>query len=393
MKGVLSTESKPIKLWLEGIEDGALAQAKNLANLPFVFKHIAIMPDAHRGYGMPIGAVMATQGVIVPNAVGVDIGCGMCAVRTSLQDLDQASIKKIMGGSAENKGGIRGRVPVGFNHHSKKQDEVWMPEPNDDTPIVKSQYNSAVKQVGTLGGGNHFIEIQKGSDGCIWLMIHSGSRNIGYQVAKHYNDLAVELNGKWFSQIPREWELAFLPSDSQEGKTYQAEMQYCVDFALSNRRLMMERTKDAVSAICPDAQYDGLINIAHNYAAMEHHFGADVMVHRKGATKAQEGQLGIIPGSQGSASYIVRGLGNRESFESCSHGAGRKMGRKQAQRELNLEAEKKRLDDLGVIHAIRNKRDLDEAAGAYKDIAAVMANQADLVQIEVGLRPLAVIKG
>ena len=393
MKSVLSTESKPIKLWLDDIEDGALAQAKNLANLPFVFRHIAIMPDAHQGYGMPIGGVMATRGVIVPNAVGVDIGCGMCAVRTSLQDLDQASIKKMMGGSAGHKGGIRGSVPVGFSHHSKSQDEKWMPEPNDDMPIVGSQYKKARKQVGTLGGGNHFIEIQKGSDGHIWLMIHSGSRNIGYQVARHYNDLAIQLNEKWFSQIPREWELAFFPSDSEEGRTYQAEMQYCVDFARSNRRLMMERVKDAVSDVCPDTEYDGSINIAHNYASMEHHFGADVMVHRKGATKAQNGQLGIIPGSQGSASYIVKGLGNRESFESCSHGAGRRMGRKQAQRELDFDAEKRRLDDLGVIHSIRNKKDLDEAAGAYKDIAIVMANQADLVQIEVELKPLAVIKG
>lgn len=393
MKSVLTTENKPIKLWLDDIDDGALAQAQNLANLPFVFKHIAIMPDAHQGYGMPIGGVMATQGVIVPNAVGVDIGCGMCAVRTSLQDLDPASIKKMMGGSAEHRGGIRGRIPVGFRHHSKEQDEKWMPEPNDDAPIVKSQYNSAMKQVGTLGGGNHFIEIQKGNDGHVWLMIHSGSRNIGYQVAKHYNNLAIELNEKWFSQIPRKWELAFFPSDSQEGRNYLSEMQYCVDFALSNRRLMLERIKDAVSAICPDTEYDEAINIAHNYAAMEHHFGTNVMVHRKGATKAQDGQLGIIPGSQGSASYIVKGLGNRESFASCSHGAGRRMGRKQAQRELDFDAEKKRLDDLGVIHAIRNKKDLDEAAGAYKDIATVMVNQADLVQIEVELRPLAVIKG
>lgn len=393
MKKVISTELKPIKLWLNDIEDGALAQAKNLANLPFVFRHIAIMPDAHQGYGMPIGGVMATQGVIVPNAVGVDIGCGMCAVKTSLKNLNRETIKKIMGGSSENKGGIRSSVPVGFNHHKKNQDEKWMPEPNDYTPIVKAQYSSALKQVGTLDGGNHFIEIQKGSDGYTWLMIHSGSRNIGYRVAKHYNGVAIDLNEKWHSIVPKKWELAFLPFDSDEGQTYRKEMEYCVDFALSSRQLMMERVKESVSAICPDAKYGEIINIAHNYAAMEHHFKKNVMVHRKGATKAQIGQLGIIPGSQGTASYIVEGLGNKESFESCSHGAGRKMGRKQAQRELDFDKEKKRLDDLGVIHSVRNKEDLDEAAGAYKDISTVMANQTDLVEIKVELKPLAVIKG
>lgn len=189
------------------------------------------------------------------------------------------------------------------------------------------------------------------------------------------------------------WELAFLPLDSKEGMSYRVEMEYCVDFALSNRRLMMERVKESVSDICPDVEYNDMINIAHNYAAMEHHFRKNVMIHRKGATKAQAGQLGIIPGSQGTSSYIVEGLGNKDSFESCSHGAGRKMGRKQAQKELSLDVEKKRLDDMGVIHSIRNERDLDEATGAYKDIETVMENQLDLVKVLVKLTPLAVIKG
>lgn len=396
MKKVISTENRPIKLWLDDIEEGALYQARNLANLPFIFKHIAIMPDCHQGYGMPIGGVMATQGVIIPNAVGVDIGCGMCAVKTSLQDLNHETIKKIMGGSEENKGGIRSKVPVGFSHHSKEQDEKWMPKIHGSVEydgIIERQYDSALKQIGTLGGGNHFIEIQIGSDGYIWLMIHSGSRNIGYQVARYYNDIAIGLNEKWFSQVPKKWELAFLPFDSYEGQSYFTAMRYCVEFALSNRKLMMERVKESVSAICPDTEYNELINIAHNYAAIEHHFGNNVMIHRKGATQAQAGQLGIIPGSQGTASYIVKGLGNPESFQSCSHGAGRKMGRKQAQRELNFDTEKKRLDDLGVIHSVRNKKDLDEAPGAYKDIATVMENQTDLVEIVVELKPLAVIKG
>lgn len=386
MKKVITTENRPIKLWLDDIEEGALDQAKNLANLPFIFKHVAIMPDAHQGYGMPIGGVIATDKVIIPNAVGVDIGCGMCAVKTSISYLDQDGIKKIMNN-------VRGKIPVGFKHHLKSQNEKLIPEFNEYTPIVKAQYNNALKQIGTLGGGNHFIEIQKGDDNCLWLMVHSGSRNIGYQVAKHYNRLAVDLNEKWFSQIPKKWGLAFLPIDSQEGVLYHTEMQYCIDFALSNRRLMMERVKESVSDICPNVEYDSMINIAHNYAIMENHFGKNVMIHRKGATLARKGTIGIIPGSQGSMSYIVEGLGNKDSFESCSHGAGRRMSRKQAQLTLDLDTEIKQLNTLGIIHTIRSRKNLDEAPGSYKDISIVMDNQIDLVKIIVELKPLAVIKG
>ena len=395
MKQVISTEQKPIKLWLDDIEEGALVQAKNLANLPFILKHIALMPDAHQGYGMPIGGVMATHGVVIPNAVGVDIGCGMCAVKTSILALDKETLKKIMGGSKEYKGGIRSSIPVGFSHHSKKQDESLMPSSIDfgRFPIVQREYNSALNQIGTLGGGNHFIEIQQGSDGFVWLMIHSGSRNLGFKVAHHYNDLAIKLNEKWHSSVQKSWQLAHFPLDSEEGQSYLQEMQYCVDFAAASRELMLTRVTNCVAEITNGLVFTDLINIAHNYAAMEHHFGHNVMVHRKGATKAYDGQLGIIPGSQGTASYIVRGKGNPESFMSCSHGAGRKMGRKQAQRELSLVDEIARLDNMGVIHAIRNKNDLDEAAGAYKDISTVMENQSDLVDIVVELKPLAVIKG
>ena len=384
MKNVVSSEKRPIKLWLDDIEDGAMEQAKNLANLPFIFRHVALMPDAHQGYGMPIGGVMATQGVIVPNAVGVDIGCGMCAIKTTLTDIDTEVLKKMM-----NK--IRQAVPVGFKRHKVPQD--GMIDLKDGCMIAEREYANAHTSLGTLGGGNHFIEFQKGNDGFVWIMIHSGSRNLGKQVADHYNKLAVDLNEQWRSEVPKEWQLAFLPLDTDEGQAYISEMNFCVDFALANRRLMMERIKGIIADGKQDASFGEMINIAHNYAAMENHFGKNVMVHRKGATKAMAGHLGIIPGSQGTASYIVKGKGNIESFQSCSHGAGRRMGRKQAQRELSLAEEVKRLDDLGVIHAIRNEKDLDEAAGAYKDIGVVMANQADLVDIEVELRPLAVIKG
>ena len=268
-----------------------------------------------------------------------------------------------------------------------------MPRITTGLPIVEKEYSSALKQIGTLGGGNHFIEIQQGNDGFVWLMIHSGSRNIGFKVAHHYNDVAISLNERWRSAVPANWQLAFLPLDSEEGRSYLAEMQYCVDFALASRGLMMELVKRSIVEVIADVTFGDIINIAHNYATMEHHFGTNVMIHRKGATKAYPDQLGIIPGSQGTASYIVRGKGEPESFMSCSHGAGRKMGRKQAERELDLNAEIERLDSMGVIHAIRYQKDLDEAPGAYKDISTVMSNQTDLVDIAVELRPLAVIKG
>jgi tRNA-splicing ligase RtcB len=184
-----------------------------------------------------------------------------------------------------------------------------------------------------------------------------------------------------------------LPVNSQAGQQYLREMQYCIDFAYANRKIMMERVKDALLAVAAPVFFEPMINIAHNYAALEEHFHREVMVHRKGATRAREGELGIIPGSQGTPSYIVRGKGNKESFASCSHGAGRKMGRKQAQRQLNLDQEKKRLDDQGIIHAVRSVGDLEEAAGAYKDIDEVIDNQLDLVEVVVELRPLAVVKG
>lgn len=240
---------------------------------------------------------------------------------------------------------------------------------------------------------NHFLEIQKGSDGYIWVMIHSGSRNLGKKVGDHYNKIAKELNERWFSSIPKEWDLAFLPTSEEVALDYICEMQYCVDFALANRKLMIERIKDAFYSTCYGVEFDDIINIAHNYARMEHHFGHNVWVHRKGATSAKLGEIGIIPGSQGTSSYIVKGKGNIESFQSCSHGAGRLMGRKQAQKTLNLSEEIKRLDEQGIIHGIRNVEDLDEASGAYKDISVVMENQSDLVDILVELKPLAVIKG
>lgn len=384
MEQVISSERLPIKLWLDDLEEGALQQAKNLANLPFAFKHIAIMPDSHQGYGMPIGGVLATEDAIIPNAVGVDIGCGMCSLRTDLQEIDRNDLKSIMSI-------IRRTVPVGFNHHDQQQDEKWMPELNGNSEIVEQEYESARSQVGTLGGGNHFIEIQKGSDGYVWIMIHSGSRNIGYTVAKHYNQKAKELNEKWKSDTRKD--LAFFPRDTREFDDYIREMNYCIEFALNNRKLMMERVQNAFTDELGDVEFSDFINKPHNFASVENHFGKDLLVHRKGATRAREGELGMIPGSQGTSSFIVRGKGNRDAFESCSHGAGRVMSRNQAKRTLNVEEESKPLEARGILHAIRHKSDLDEAPGSYKDIQKVMDLQKDLIDIVIELEPLAVVKG
>ena len=367
--------------------------------------------NCHQGYGMPIGGVLATKdGYIIPNAVGVDIGCGMCAfpldVKANEIPVDQ--LKEIMGL-------IRERIPVGFKHQEEAQDEHLMPNdfewidcdleaakgfssPQPSIyPVVNREFNSALKQIGTLGGGNHFIEIQKDEDGMLWVMVHSGSRNIGLKVAKHYNELAKELNQRYISSVPKAWDLAFLHISTPEGKSYLREMQYCVDFALANRKLMMQRVLEAFTEVAliyiPYEWDEKMINIAHNYAAWENHYGQNVIVHRKGATRARAGELGIIPGCQGSSSYIVRGLGCPESFFSCSHGAGRRMSRTKAREELDLTEQIAKLDAAGVIHGLRHKKELDEAPDAYKDIRNVMANQSDLVEIVHELTPLAVIKG
>ena len=387
----IDTENKPIKLWLDDIDHDTLEQARNLANLPSLYHHVAIMPDAHVGYGMPIGGVAATEDVIIPNAVGVDIGCGICAVQTSLQHLTQPQLKKIILT-------IQQTIPLGFKHHKTAQAQEKMPHitgtlTEKELPVIYREYDKGRLQLGTLGGGNHFIELQRADDNFIWLMIHSGSRNIGYQVAGHYNRLAIAFNKTHGATIPAKWQLDSLPVTSDAGQSYLLEMHYCVQFAAANRLAMMDKVSEILQDVEPSVTFATALDVAHNYASLEDHFGRKVYVHRKGATSAAAGQPGIIPGSQGSSSYIVQGLGNRESFSSCSHGAGRKLGRKQAQRQLDLHQEIRFLEQQGIVHSIRHKKDLDEAAGAYKDITRVMNNQRDLVQIVTTLTPLAVVKG
>lgn len=372
----------PIKMWAEP-DDGTMEQAAHLASLPFAFHHVALMPDTHIGYGMPIGSVLATEGVVIPNAVGVDIGCGMRLWRTGV------TVDEFMPFRDQILNDIQRNVPTGFGRHQLPRVIPEMP----DVATLREQEDIARVSIGTLGGGNHFIEVQRDEDGNVWAMLHSGSRNLGKTMCDHYNRVARDMNKRWHSDVPDEWQLAFLPLDTDEGKEYMAVMGYCLKFAHANRAVMQDAILTAFTRYLPSAaDPDITVDIHHNYAAMEHHFGRNVMVHRKGAVKAR-GPV-IIPGSMGSASYFCSGLDNPESFSSCSHGAGRAMGRKEAQRKVSVESVIKEMRDADISLFKAKKNDVaEECRAAYKDIDEVMANQADLVQPDVRLTPLGVVKG
>ena len=391
MEWVISSNDKPIKSWCANLEDGAMAQAENLANHPVIFRHVALMSDAHQGFGMPIGGVVACDKAIIPYAVGSDIGCGMAAVRTSYraEDIIRPQLTKIMEG-------IRKVIPMGVGIvHEEDQDwEGFDPPISNILTVINRLIPKAKKQLGTLGGGNHFWEMQAGDDGYIWIMLHSGSRKLGYDIADYYYKQAVKLCDKWFSQIPCK-ELAFFPIDDIHGREYEDAMNYALEYAQANRDLMMVRSMEVIKSVL-GCDFGKVINVHHNYARWENHFGKNVIVHRKGATSAKQGETGIIPGSMGTASYIVSGLGNPESFSSCSHGAGRAMGRNAANKALTVADCDKAME--GVVFGSwgedrKGRTDLSEAPGAYKDIEQVIAAQADLVEPVVRLMPLASMKG
>lgn len=379
----------PVKSWCQKLEKGALDQAVNLANHPHVFRHVALMPDCHVGYGMPIGGVIACRDAVIPNAVGVDIGCGMCAVRTSFPaaDVTRSQIRRILDE-------IQTQVPMGEGHCHRKP-QRWerfaeLPDWLDDHARELAHTN-----LGSLGGGNHFIEIQAGEDGNVWLMLHSGSRNLGYRIAEHHHAAA----SKAHSELG---DLACLDAGSEAGQAYISEMNLALAYALENRARMMRVFKDAVAHVLQGSEFTKEINIHHNYAAQETHFGESVWVHRKGATSAKKDEEGIIPGSMGTHSYIVRGCGNSDSFQSCPHGAGRKMGRMAASRTLSREACDRAM--TGIVHSgwhefrgggkkMKGMLDLSEAPQAYKDIDAVIEASSDLSEPIVRLRPLGVLKG
>jgi tRNA-splicing ligase RtcB len=393
----------PVKSWCQEIETGALEQAENLSKHPATYKHVALMPDCHVGYGMPIGGVIACENAVIPNAVGVDIGCGMVAVETNCP-AERLSDMKDRRAILDS---VKEMVPAGEGHaHKTEQDwdgfEMYLdgrPERGGcDWPAKLDR-----KNLGTLGGGNHFIELQSSEDGILWLMIHSGSRNLGHKIATYYHKKAQKLNDEWHSKLPSK-DLAFLPADSSLGKDYICDMNFALDYALENRRRMMSCFKEAVADFLKDVEFIREVNIHHNYAALENHFGKNVWIHRKGATSAKEGELGIIPGSMGASSYIVKGLGNPESFMSCSHGAGRKMGRGEASRRLSMEDCDKAMEGIvfdrwskfsGKWKKKKDKNlfDLSEAPLAYKDIEDVIESELDLIEPLVKLQPLGVVKG
>lgn len=399
----------PVKVWLERREDmdnECFNQAMNLSRLPFVHKWVSLMPDTHFGYGMPIGGVLATNGVIIPNAVGVDIGCGMSFAATNIRLED---IKDVTTGSGSLLemivGEIMRAVPVGFDHHAEKQPSqvidraISQPDAYLNQSELVDSLADGYYQVGTLGGGNHFIEIQVDDEGYIGLMLHSGSRHFGLTVCKHFGRLARELNEKWHSSVPSEWQLSFLPIDTQEGRDYISWMNLALDFAAENRERMMTAVKDIFLRRVYDftrmqAEFSTEINCHHNYAAIEHHYDADVWVHRKGATRARKGELAVIPGAMGSYSYVVEGLGNPESFCTSSHGAGRAYSRKGAMEHFSVQSVMDDLNAQGVVLGKRSKKDVaEESRFAYKDIDAVMANQTDCVRPVKRLKTVAVVKG
>ena len=399
----------PIKMWLPDethLDSLCIEQSYHLANLPFLYKWVSLMPDAHAGMGMPIGGVIASCDVIIPNAVGVDIGCGMAFAGT---DIKVDEIRNIPTGNGTLMQAIIGdilrNIPVGFNRHKTIQSCQTLDAALDSrekyevNPKLYEQIAAGYFQVGTLGGGNHFIELQEDDESCLGIMIHSGSRNFGKQICDYFHNLARCLNKKWHVKVPEEWRLSYLPVDSEEGKQYINWMNLALDFASENRDKMMfsvrgilEKWLEKYAKI--NFEYTNEINCHHNYAALEHHYNKDVWIHRKGATRARAGELAVIPGAMGSYSYIVEGLGNEMSFCSSSHGAGRKYSRKGAMANFSTEEVMVDLQEQGVILGKHNKKDVaEESRFAYKDINEVMENQKDLVTPVKRLKTIGVVKG
>lgn len=387
----------PIRSWCPDPDALALEQAENLSRHPRVFGHIALMPDCHAGYGMPIGGVVALRNALIPNAVGVDIGCGMCALSTDFQGKPDKKTLETLTLL------LRQRIPSGFERHKMAQRWKGMEDYAqnlEQTPgwMKKDTLHVAAQSLGTLGGGNHFIEIQSDAEGRLWAMLHSGSRNLGKTIAEYYHQQALRENQREKIVLPSE-DLAFLDAERPKGQDYIRDMNFALDFARENRRRMMQVVKEVLEDVL-HCSFGEEVNIHHNYAAKERHFETEVWLHRKGATSAKKGEKGIIPGSMGAPSYLVEGLGNPDSFCSCSHGAGRIMGRNEACRILSPASVAASMK--GIVHSpfpkltrgtLRGHTDFGEAPGAYKDIDLVMEQQKDLIRIRVRLSPLAVVKG
>lgn len=377
-----------IKLWTraEDVEAVAVKQLENIASLPWVFHHVAVMPDVHYGIGATVGSVIAMKNAVCPAAAGVDIGCGMGAIKTNLTANDLPENLSAIRASIEK------AIPVGFNWHdcddySRLLAVKHFEKFGDLHSGVQDLRSKAAQQLGTLGGGNHFIELCLDTTGAVWLMLHSGSRNIGKMLADIHINIARKLAHN--AELPDK-DLAVFLSNTPEMKTYLHDLNWAQEYAFLNRRTMFELYKGVILEHFPQAQFETPILCHHNYVSEETHFGEDVIVTRKGAIRAGIGDMGIIPGSMGTKSYIVEGLGNPESFSSASHGAGRRMSRGKAKKSFTLEdlAEQTR-----GVECKKTADVLDEIPGAYKDIDVVMQNQKDLVRIVAELKQVICVKG
>ena len=408
-----SEQKVPIKIWLENtgqLDRICLEQAKNLANLPFAYERIALMPDAHAGYGMPIGGILAAEGMIVPNAVGADIGCGMTFVQTNIPVEILITEETPDGKLAQTiVNTILRSVPNGYEKHKRKQASEairkfsWYVEEQEKAGTAQELafvLDEAYFQVGTLGGGNHFIELQTDEQGFLGVMVHTGSRNVGKAVCDYFDDKAKRLNMQQHSPVPPEWNLAYLPTESDIGKEYIRWMEFAMAFAKENRAeitgIVIEIIRRLVAeyADFTEVELSEPIDCHHNYAAYEEHDGKMAWVHRKGAIRAGEGEWGIIPGAMGTSSYLVKGKGNPESFQSCSHGAGRQMSRKEAMETFSAEETILDLEAKGIFLGKTRKRDIgEEVRFAYKDIDFVIANELDLIEPVRKLETLGVVKG
>jgi tRNA-splicing ligase RtcB (3'-phosphate/5'-hydroxy nucleic acid ligase) len=381
----------PIVSWAADLEGGALEQATNLSNLPFAIDHVALMPDAHAGYGMPIGGVLFADQAVVPYAIGVDIGCGVALVETDLtaETLTPAELKAVLAQIARD-------VPVGSSGQPKAVDpraaigEMGIALP---ASIEAGWFARAVNQLGTLGSGNHFLEVQRDEAGTVFVMLHSGSRSLGKTICDSFHKRALALDRARHLALPHN-ELAYLPLGTPEFEGYWAAMTFALRFAEVNRSRMLDAVEAAFARHSRVGRIDRLVDVHHNYAAWEHHVGRDGIVHRKGAVRARAGETVLIPGSMGTASYVAEGLGNADAFDTCQHGAGRALSRTKARKAKTSAEVFAEMADLGVaIHSGDPKTVAEEAPFAYKDIETVMAASADLVRPIKRLTPLGVVKG
>lgn len=395
----IDTAKNPIYAWVKGVplEDEAKQQLLNVASLPFIFKHVAVMPDAHWGMGATVGSVIATKGAVIPAAAGVDLGCGMNAIRLSLKAKD---LPDNLNGIFHQ---IERDIPLGAGAGHGRPSSVYT------QPILESSYSilaspnaavlkavpealkKAVPQLGSLGSGNHFIELCLDENQDVWVMLHSGSRGIGNMIGKFYIELAKKEMEKWMIHLP-DRNLAYLPEGSEHFEDYINAVSWAQDYALLNRKTMMQIVLGDLSRLIPVpfTVTQEAINCHHNYISRENHFGDNVWVTRKGAVRAREGDLGIIPGSMGTKSYIVKGLGNPDSFFSCSHGAGRSMSRTEAKKRFTKEDHEQATE--GVV-CRKDKDVIDETPAAYKNIDAVMSAQSDLVEVVHTLKQCLCVKG